>query len=321
MLNLILFFTFTAVVLFIAGMHLLLTHSRRRIASRLETYTSKNALIAMIEKHNEKAKLTVKGLLSRVSKVFKSITLAHRLEAELERADLPLKGEEFITITILSMFVPALLVLLITKNILFALLLVILGFALPNLKLKASQNKRMAQFNDQMADTLVMMANSLRAGFSFFQAMDLISKEMPAPISKEFGRVLREMNLGTPTEEALVKMGQRINSEDLDMVVTAVLIQRQVGGNLAEVLDKISHTIRERVRIKGEVKTLTAQGRISGVVIGLLPIGLLAAILVINPSYAMLLFTHPIGLVLLIGGAFSELIGMLLIQKIVDIKI
>ncbi|MDW7675481.1 MAG: type II secretion system F family protein [Bacillota bacterium] len=321
MLKLILFFTFTAVVLLIVGIHFLFTNTRRRISSRLETYTSKNAFLAMVEKQNAKAKLSFKEMLSKISKVFKSVTLAHRLEAELERADLPLKGEEFITLTLLAMTVPAMLVLLITKSVIIAVLFIFLGFIIPNTMLKSAQAKRLAQLNNQMGDTLVMMANSLRAGFSFFQAMDLISKEMPAPISQEFNRVLREMNLGTPTEEAIEKMGQRVKSEDMDMAITAVLIQRQVGGNLAEVLDKISHTIRERVRIKGEVKTLTAQGRISGVVIGLLPVALLAVLLIINQSYAMMLFTHPIGLILLIGGAFSEIMGILLIQKIVNIKI
>lgn len=318
MLNLIAISTFLAIFCFIIAIHLLTTKTRTLISKRLETYTDKNTFTAILEKHNVKKPLS---LLARISKVFKSRSLAQQLETELAQADLPLKGEEFITITIISTLVPAALALLATQNILVAILLAAVGFLFPNIMMKLSQAKRLNQFNNQLTDALVMMANSLRAGFSFFQAMELVSNEMPAPIGQEFKRVLREMNLGTPTEEALENLGKRVKSEDLEMVITAVLIQRQVGGNLAEVLDKISHTIRERVRINGEVRTLTAQGRISGLIIGALPLALLGVLSVINPSYAGLLFTHSIGIILLIGGIVSQIIGILLIQKIVNIKV
>jgi tight adherence protein B len=312
---------FLAVLHILIATHRILTGKKVMINKRLDTYTSNNAFLAALEKHHQKRVASLKDLLSRISQVFKKAAMAHRLETELERADLPLKGEEFITITIMTILFPALLILGVTQNVLAAILTGIVGFTFPNMVMKGSQAKRLTQFNSQLPDALMIIANSLRAGFSFFQAMELLSKEMPAPLGQEFGRVLREMNLGTSTEDALASMEKRVKSSDLEMVITAVLIQRQVGGNLAEVLDKISTTIRERVRIKGEIKSLTAQGRISGLVVGGLPIFLILVLSVISPQYIMLLFTHPIGLMLVAGGVVSELLGMMMIQKIVNIKI
>jgi len=171
-----------------------------------------------------------------------------------------------------------------------------------------------------LGDALGLVANSLRTGYGFMQALDMVSREMPAPIAPEFGRVLKEMNLGLSTEDAMSNLTTRVNSDDLNLVITAVLIQRQVGGNLAEVLDNIANTIRERVKLKGEVQTLTAQGRISGMIIGGLPFALGVFIYVINPGYMQVLFTNPMGKIVL-GVAFvSQVFGMLIIRKIVDIK-
>jgi Flp pilus assembly protein TadB len=195
------------------------------------------------------------------------------------------------------------------------------GTILPQLYVQRKQRSRLILFNGQIADALILTANSLRAGYSFLQALDIASREMPAPISQEFARALKEMNLGIPTEEALEGMTQRIDSDDWDLVVTAVLIQRQVGGNLAQVLETIAETIRERVRIKGEISTLTAQGRISGIIISLLPIGLGAVMLILNKDYLFTLFSNPVGL-MMVGIAFtSQIIGGVLIKKIVNIEV
>jgi len=148
-----------------------------------------------------------------------------------------------------------------------------------------------------------------------------VAREMLPPISVEFARTVKETNLGIPMEDALVSMAKRVNSKDFDLVITSVLIQRQVGGNLAEILDNIARTIRERVRIRNEIKTLTAQGRISGVIVGLLPFGLALAIYLLNPEYISLLFVHPVGKMLLAGGFVGQLIGILLIRRIVAIEV
>jgi tight adherence protein B len=181
--------------------------------------------------------------------------------------------------------------------------------------------QRAKHFNNQLGDTLVLIANSLRTGYSFMQAVEMVSREMPPPISVEFARSLKEINLGIATEESLNNMAKRVDSEDLDLVVTVVLIQRQVGGNLAEVLDNIAGTIRERVKIRGQIKTLTAQGRISGFVIGGIPFVLAILIYAINPEYIRLLFSTPLGKCMLVGALLSQICGALAIRKIINIDI
>ncbi|NLC10726.1 MAG: secretion system protein, partial [Firmicutes bacterium] len=171
----------------------------------------------------------------------------------------------------------------------------------------------------QLSEGLTVMANSLRAGFSFMQAVDTLSKEMPPPLSTEFARLLKEMNLGTTTESALDNLMRRVDSKDLDLVVTSVKIQRQVGGNLAEIIDNIAKTIQQRNKLQGHLKTLTAQGRISGLIIGLLPIFIILFVSLLNPSYLTTLVTNPAGLFMLAYALVSEIIGFLIIKKIVTI--
>ncbi|MCR3923206.1 MAG: type II secretion system F family protein [Firmicutes bacterium] len=270
--------------------------------------------------HKNKKRSIIKKLFSLLSMFMPKRILA-TVELDLIQADIPLKAEEMMGINIAVALMPTLFAMLLLQNYLLAVIFAILGAYSPLLFIRSAKARRLQKFNDQLGDALMVMANSLRAGFSFLQTMDSISKEMTAPISKEFGRTLREMRLGTPTEEALQNMAGRIHSEDLDLIVTAVTIQRQVGGNLAQILDNIAVTISERVRIKAEVKTLTAQGRISGTIIALLPVFLAAFISFMNPSYIILLFTHPIGLALIGGAVISEFIGIMAIKKIVTIEL
>ncbi|HEY8656425.1 MAG TPA: type II secretion system F family protein, partial [Candidatus Limnocylindria bacterium] len=176
-------------------------------------------------------------------------------------------------------------------------------------------------FNKQLPDTIVLLSNSLRAGSSFLQSIELVSREGAPPMSEEMGRVVREVNLGLGMEEALANLVRRIKSDDLDLMVTAIGIQQQVGGNLAEILDTIAFTIRERVRIKGDINTLTAQGRVSGYLVAFLPIGLGVALNAINPAFMQPLFTETIGRILIAVGAVMMTIGFLAIRKITDIKV
>jgi len=196
-----------------------------------------------------------------------------------------------------------------------------IGFGMPLLILGMKIERRRKAFNDQLGDTITLIANALRTGYSFMQSIEMVSREMPKPISEEFARVLKEMNLGVTTEETLNNMTQRVKSEDLDLVITAVLIQRQVGGNLAVVLDSIASTIRERIKIKGHIKTLTAQGKISGILVGMLPIVVGGAIYLLNPEYMKVLFVDPLGKAMLVAGLVSQFIGMMVIRKIIDIDI
>ncbi|WP_258359143.1 type II secretion system F family protein [Moorella sulfitireducens] len=260
-------------------------------------------------------------ILELIGKTLAPGGLKKKLEEELSRADILLKGEEFVGLTILTFFGPGIISLALTANLPFAVMTACLGGFLPFYVIKVKQNKRRLKFNAQIGDALLIMANALRSGFSFLQAMDMVRREMPDPIAREFGIVLLEMNWGNSTETALLDLAGRIKSDDLDLLITAVLIQRQVGGNLAEILDNIAHTIKERVRIKGEIKTLTAQGRISGLIIGLLPVVLGTVIFLLNPGYLSLLFSTRTGVFMLTGAILGQLMGVMIIRRIISIEI
>ncbi|HYH03336.1 MAG TPA: type II secretion system F family protein [Bacillota bacterium] len=244
-----------------------------------------------------------------------------RIELELQKADLPLRGYEFIFIIMGTTAGAIFLIFLWNQNIISMAVAGLLGFFGPLFILKIKQQKRVQKFNAQIGDSLVLISNSLKAGYGFMQAVEMVAKEMTPPIQSEFARVMQEINLGTTTEEALVRMTERVNSNDMDLVITAMLIQRQIGGNLSEILDNISHTIRERVRIAGEVKTLTAQGRLSGFIIGSLPLALGMLLLMINPKYMMDLFTDPRGQFMIGYAVVAEIIAIIIIKKIITIKV
>ncbi len=320
--SVILVLVFLFVSLLILGIYFTATARKRELAERMKTYTVRvgqmDQRIGLLERLKG---FNWKSYFQEASRIFAAHSLTKKTQAELIKANIPLRGEEFILIYFLLMVGLGLLLLMLTRNAICGWLGIITGFIGPRLVVNRMKQKRIQKFNTQIGDALVVMSNSLRAGFSFMQAAEMVSREMPPPIGDEFARALREMNLGTATEEALLNLTTRIESEDLDLVVTAVLIQRQVGGNLSEILDSISQTIRERVRIKGEIKTLTAQGRISGIIVGILPIVIGLVLAVINPSYIGSLFTNPVGWAMLIAGVISQTIGIALIRKIVDIKV
>ncbi|MFP3855404.1 MAG: type II secretion system F family protein, partial [Anaerolineales bacterium] len=213
---------------------------------------------------------------------------------------------------------------IIGRSVLFAVVAAIVGGFLPGMYVRRAQKARLKKFDQQLGDMLNLMVNGLRAGFSTLQAMEAVSRELPAPISTEFHRVVQEIQLGITMEEALDHMLRRINSDDLDMVITAINVQREVGGNLAEILDTISYTIRERVRIRGEIQALTAQGRATAWVISLLPVILMGILFLVNRPYLMEFFnpaTRACGIPMLIVAGLMILAGFFITQKIVDIDI
>lgn len=260
--------------------------------------------------------------LNNLSEPLKTTHWAKTIERKLAQADLPVRGSEFMLIIFASMlFMMSLSLLLSGGKLLFGILGLFLGYFMPIIFINIKITNRIKKFNAQLADALVLIASSLRSGYSFMQAIEMVSREMPPPMSIEFYRVLREINLGVTTDAAMNRMAQRINSEDLDLMVTAVLIQRQIGGNLAEILDNIAHTIRERVKIKGHISTLTAQGRMSGVIVCLLPVVICIVVYFLNPQFILPLFTHPLGQAMLLAGIVMEIIGGLLIRNIVNIRV
>ncbi len=213
-------------------------------------------------------------------------------------------------------------------NPLFLLIGVVIGFFLPRFWLARRRNGRLDAFNKQLPDTITLIANALRAGSSFLQAIELVVRETRPPISVEFARVIREVNLGLPFEQALENMVRRVRSDDLELMATAISIQHQVGGNLAEILDSIAFTIRERIRIKGEIRTLTAQQRLSGYVVAGLPIGLAAFLFVAAPGFMDPMFDDraqliglPAGVIVLLLGGVMMFIGFMAIRRIVDIEV
>lgn len=245
---------------------------------------------------------------------------ATRVQRDLARANLKLRVAEYYYIRIGAALGLGLM-LGVLRDPLSGIIGAFVGYMFPRFYVGRRISGRLGAFNKQLPDTITLLSNSLRAGSSFLQSIELVSRETPAPMGDEMGRVVREVNLGLGMEEALANLVRRIKSDDLDLMVTAIGVQQQVGGNLAEILDTIAFTIRERVRIKGEINTLTAQGRMSGYLVAFLPVGIAVTLNFINPSFMEPLFTQLIGQILLGVGAVMMIIGFFMIQKIVDIKV
>jgi tight adherence protein B len=245
---------------------------------------------------------------------------ATRVQRDLARANLKLRVPEYYYIRFGASLALGVL-LFVFRDPLSGVVGFVLGYFLPRFWVGRRISGRLSSFNRQLPDTIVLLSNSLRAGSSFLQSIELVSREGGPPMSEEMGRVVREVNLGLGMEEALQNLVRRIKSEDLDLMVTAIGIQQQVGGNLAEILDTIAFTIRERVRIKGEINTLTAQGRVSGYLVAFLPIALGVVLNMINPAFMQPLFTQTVGRILIGVGIVMMTIGFLAIRKITDIKV
>jgi tight adherence protein B len=196
------------------------------------------------------------------------------------------------------------------------------GFYLPKFWVGRRQSSRLRAFNEQLADTIALMGNSLRSGMSLLQSMELISREGAAPTGPEFARVVREVGLGLSPQDALLHLVRRIRSDDLDLAVIAIMVQHEVGGNLSRILDTIAFTIRERVKLKGEIRSITAQQRMAGLILAALPLFVAGMLMLLTPQYIMAFF-DPVGpwTVLPIVGAIGILIGFLVIQKIVAIEV
>ena len=263
-----------------------------------------------------------RGLLIRLGRLISSTHKADAIDAKMQQAGIKLRGSEFLVLSIgLSVIVGLLTVILARGSFPVAIGAGVLVYLLFDSCVEQKIKTRMNDMNRQLGDALSLMANALRSGLSFLQAVEVISREMPNPIAEEFSRLLRELNLGVTTEDALRNLTNRVRNDDLELVVTTVLIHRQVGGNLAQILDANSSTIRERLQIKGEIKTLTAQGRLSGWVVGLLPLVMLAILSVLHRDFILLLFTDPLGHILLGIGVVMQVIGAFVISKIVNIDV
>jgi tight adherence protein B len=247
---------------------------------------------------------------------------ADSIATQLARADLKLTVAEYLALQVIAVISGfAFAYFLFGGGILLAAAAGVIGFFAPRIYMGLRQRRRLNQFNDQLGEAISQMSNGLRAGYSVLQAMDSVASELPAPISIEFRRVVQEMQLGLSMEQALSNILRRMDSEDLDLMITAINVQREVGGNLADILDVINFTIRERVRIKGEIRTLTAQGRASAYVITFLPIGLTLLLLMLNREYIMQLFTQTCGWIMVGVGVILIASGAFALSKITNIEV
>lgn len=321
-----------AVVLVAIGAGVAFLASRRSgdVDTRMEEFVETDSYLEFAE--DEPEELANSGdMADKADKALEKRTFFASIKMQIAKTDYKLRVSEYLILTVLAAIAGAGAALYFFGGPIFAVIGFLVGSRVPRTMINRAAKKRILKFNDQLGDMLSLWVNALRSGYSVLQGMETIATEMPDPIAKEFERVVQEVRLGLSVEQALDNMYQRVPSEDLDLVITAVNIQREVGGNLAEVLDSISFTIRERVRIKGEVRVLTSQGRASGWIITLLPVILTLILYAINPEYVGTLFfrqapwiipnVFPCGwaltgvtLIMVAAGGFA-------IQKIVDIEV
>jgi tight adherence protein B len=304
-------------LLLIIGVVVSITSDRSIVEERLGRYLDDEGP-EEIEKSNGRTAAT-DWLNRRVAKS----SMGDRVSRELARADLKFKVAEYFALIFISTLSVAFIAYLIQPNIISAVIGGVIGFFLPRFYVKRQQSIRLIKFNDQLSDMLNLMVNGLRAGYSTMQALEAVSRELPAPICDEFRRVVQEMQIGISMEAALENLLRRIPSDDLDFVVTAINVQREVGGNLSEILDTISFTIRERVRIKGEIRVMTASVRTSGIVLSLIPVFLTLALWFVSPEYIGSFFSRGPACGWLAVGVIIGMIaaGYFVMMKIADIEV
>ena len=261
------------------------------------------------------------GFVKRTASFLPKTSFSSKLDVSVRRAGLPLLGSEYIVAVLLSATIIALVTLIMTLNPSWAIAAFFLSIVTGAVLLIRLIRRRRNRLINQLADCLTTVANALRAGYSFVQAMDLVSREMEPPISDEFGHVMRDVSYGMLLPDALEDMDKRVGVEDLHLIITAVLIQREIGGNLAQVLDSIRNTITERIRQRREIMTLTAQGRASAWIVSLLPIFIAGCLVFINPTHFDEMLKSQFGMTILGVAVLLEIFGFIIIQRIVAIKV
>ena len=304
------------IVLLIIGVVVSATSERSLVEQRLGQY---------LEEEKAPVRDGQRSILTEwVSRRVESTSLGDRISRDLARADLKFKvGEYFALIFIATVTLGGLAWLLGGRSPISFLIGAIAGFFAPRFYVRRQQSRRLNRFNDQLSDMINLTVNGLRAGYSTMQAMEAVSKELPAPMCDEFRRVIQEMQIGITMETALDNLLRRIPSDDLDFMVTAINVQREVGGNLSEILDTISFTIRERVKIKGEIRVMTAQVRTSGTILSLVPVFLTLILWFLNPEYLMSFFDAgpvcgTVAVIVVLGLIGS---GYAIMMKIADIEV
>ncbi len=317
---LIAIYIFILILTLILGVGILV-NEKKKLKTRIDKFVDNSNTHINQKKTNKKnEKSYITNFLKDINSKKRKSNKIGKKEQLLINSDVGLSIEEFNAIRVIIILFLSIIFYAIFKNI-KVIIIVPVFWILPIVVLNNLKKRRVILFEKQLGDTISILANSLKAGYSYMQAVNSVAKDMPDPVGKEFKILLKEMSLGVNASEALDNLKTRVDSKDLSLMITAIKIQRETGGNLAEILNNISETIMERIKIQGEIKTLTAQGRMSGIVIGLMPIALILVLLLINKEYISVLFNTEIGKVLLISAVISELIGAFFIKKIVNIDV
>lgn len=313
---------FASVFLLVYAVQQGLDRRARNLSQHLSRFTYEGRVIAgEAATHDLLRRRRRFSTIATLDRFLNRQSFAARMDLALAAAGLPLRVGEYLFLR----WACALTLAALASNSLDSALLAapagVAGYFLPSAYVGFRTRQRADLFNQQLVDGLALIAGGLRAGYSFLQGIEAVVRELPDPIRGEFRTVLEDLRLGVPAEEALLGLARRVPTEDVDMMVTAMLVQRTSGGNLSEVLDNIARTIRERIRIRREVNTLTAQERMSSYVVGGLPIVAFATLMMVNQEYLDLLFTSTLGHVLLVTAATLEVIGFYVIRRIVDIRL
>jgi len=320
MLLIMLISIFITVLYAVYSIYLIFFEHRYSVKERL-SQTRQADVTASIEEVQAEKRNKLSRWLNKFNKDMEKSKYYLNVQSKLLQAYIKMKPLEFLKISVAAGLITGVLLHLITGNLLFLFIGFLLGYKVPGVILEIVRKKRVRKLNSQLPQALGLLANGLRAGYSFPQAMAVITKEMEAPIADEFGKVLRENAYGKPMEAALVDFSKRTDDEDLDMFITTLLIQMNVGGDLAEILDTISETIRERVKLRGEIRTLTAQNRMSAWVVGIMPFAIAFLTYKASPDQAFAFITNPIGMMMAIAAAVLMVIGVFALIKIVNIKV
>jgi tight adherence protein B len=307
-----------AVLLLIVGVTISVRDERSFVDERLGQYVEEELFDSEIEDTDRPSPIT-----NWLDNRLEGSKWADRVGRNLAQADIKLRSAEYLALMVIAAIgLGALAWYLGGRNIISGIIGGLFGLIIPRIYIARQKNQRLNRFDEQLQDMLNLVVNGLRAGFSTVQAMEAVSKELPAPISKEFRRVVQEMQIGIPMDEALDNLHRRIPSDDLDLIIVAINVQREVGGNLAEILDTISFTIRERVRIKGEIRVLTSQAMYSGRFLALLPIILALILWFINRDYMMTMFTNMVcGIIWVSCIVIMISIGYFVMTRIADIEV
>lgn len=303
------------VLLIFVGLASALSRGDPKVSSRLDQYAGREEGLAS-PSGGQGVQIT-----SSLNRMIGRQSFAANVATQLARADLKLTVPEYFLLNIATTLLGFLILLLLKRDVFLAVLAGAAGFFLPRIWVRRRQNRRVKDFGTQLGDTITLLANSLRSGYSLLQSMETVARELSPPVSVEFDRIVREVGLGLSYEQAMNNMLRRVPSDDLDLMITAINVQHEVGGNLAEILETIGFTIRERVRIHGEIRVLTSQQVGTGIIVGLLPFVVGLLLYLINAEYMLSMFREPCGwamiavIFILLGSGFA------IIRKIIQIDV